>query len=426
MPDAFNDADDTNLHHQAPPEITVNVTKHEETGLLVCAEGHEPMVVLPHQISQHMLTRHSRYSDEKPGSCEIRAKVLQVLNTGTVNKVPPTIQTELPAIPVTTAYYCHHCDKVTAKKGHATTERCTSVQVKCQIYAQDQYVVIGLIPQKPQVEGIKDVSDSDIEVEMLKIEKHQETGLFVCAEGHEPMVVFPHQFQTHIKRNHLGERGWSARLQAEISKIYSTCSVTEVLPSIRTPFPLIPLVQGKYCFGCRRVYETFFYHTGEGKCGDNSQVPVIFQVLQDLKVAVVVGSVPKDPNDNRDDGNLIDKPTPAISGSSTKLLDNCPPLICRAPECGEWILCDVCRQRFHRPCVGVDPQLVAELVAYHCSRCEVDHGPLVSDRKSKRSKPNIDYQALNRGDTFVVDEPHPHVSQVMAFENQMDAAMTWF
>ncbi|CAN3375995.1 hypothetical protein DIURU_003229 [Diutina rugosa] len=391
MPDVFKDADDTNLQHQAPPEITVNVTKHEETGLLVCAEGHEPMVVLPHQVTSHMLTRHS---DEKPGSTDVRAKILQALSTGTVNKVPPTIQTEFPAIPVTTAYYCHHCDKVTAKKEHATTDRCTSVQVECQIYAQDQYVVIGQLPQKPQVEEAKYSSDNDIEMEMLKIEKHQETGLFVCAEGHEPMVVFPHQFQAHIKLNHLGERGWSARLQAEISKTYSTCSVTEVLSSIQTPFPLIPLVQGKYCFGCCRVYERFFYHTGEDKCGDNSQVPLIFQILHDGKV-VVIGSVPKDPNNNRDDGNLIDEPTPAISGSATKMLDNCPPSICRAPECGEWIMCDVCGQRFHGPCVGIDPQPVAELVAYHCSRCEADHGPSACARKSKRSKPNIDNLALN-------------------------------
>lgn len=105
--------------------------------------------------------------------------------------------------------------------------------------------------------------------------------------------------------------------------------------------------------------------------------------------------------------------------------DACPPLICRAPECGEWILCDVCGQWFHQPCVGVNPQMVAEIVAYHCLKCETKHGPLVTARKSKRSKSKIDYQALDRGETFAVPKLwHPHISRLLAFQNQDDVTVT--
>ena len=55
-------------------EPKVNVMKHAETGLLVCAEGHEPMVVLRQQIEYHLKSKHK-------GNCsqEIRDKLRKEL-----------------------------------------------------------------------------------------------------------------------------------------------------------------------------------------------------------------------------------------------------------------------------------------------------------------------------------------------------------
>lgn len=297
--------EDANPSQLALTDVTVNITKHDETGLLVCAEGHKPMVVLPHEISQHMLSLHS------DSNTAIRAKVLQVLNTGTVTKVPPNIQTKFPAIPVVTAYYCLHCKKVTTLKGHATTDKCFIVQVKCQIYAQKRGVVIGQLPQT------HDVHDS-VAVD-LKIKKHKETGLLVCAENHKPTVVLPDRVHSHIKHNHTGERSWSAKLQAEITKLLSTCTVSAVPSSIRTPLPLIPVVQGKYCLGCYRVFEKDFTHNGEDKCGDNNQVAVVCQFYQRGK-AVIIGSTPNDRNGNSDD--IADNTVPTRGSIPNESNDN--------------------------------------------------------------------------------------------------------
>lgn len=367
--------EDTNPQQLALTDITVNITKHGETGLLVCAEGHKPMVVLPHQISQHMLTRHS------DNNTAIRAKVLQVLNTGTVTKVPPNIQTKFPAIPVVTAYYCLHCKKVTTQKGHATTDRCIIVQVKCQIYAQKRGVVIGQLPQTHDVNG----DTSSVAVE-LKIKKHQETGLLVCAENHKPTVVLPHRVHSHIKHNHTGERSWSAKLQAEITKLLSTCTVSAVPSSIQTPLPLIPVVQGKYCLGCCRVFEKDFTHNGEDRCGDNNQVPVVCQFYQRGK-AVIIGSTPNDPDGNSDDiaentvptgGSILNKPNDnmddAMVNSASTIIshdrdedeENAPQLdIFTHPETG---LC-VCAHG-HKPVVVLPSYVRKHLLRRHIGASE--------------------------------------------------------
>lgn len=100
--------------------------------------------------------------------------------------------------------------------------------------------------------------------------------------------------------------------------------------------------------------------------------------------------------------------------------DECPPAKCRAPDSGDWILCDVCQQWFHQPCVGINPDTVADIVAYHCDSCQQRHGPLVTARKSKRARSKIDYQALDRGETYAVPKLwHPHIAPLMAFVNQV-------
>lgn len=86
-----------------------------------------------------------------------------------------------------------------------------------------------------------------------------------------------------------------------------------------------------------------------------------------------------------------------------------------------WIQCDKCSQWFHNVCLKIRLSEVQDIISYHCENCTKKHGPSTCRRKSKRSKPEIDYIALNEGDAFAVDKStHPHVSSFLKFESEVD------
>jgi len=81
-----------------------------------------------------------------------------------------------------------------------------------------------------------------------------------------------------------------------------------------------------------------------------------------------------------------------------------------------WIQCDICLQWFHSKCLDITLLEVANLHSYHCQDCSKKHGGSIFKRKSKRTKTQIDYVALNEGEAFAVDKlSHQHVSSFMKF-----------
>lgn len=81
-----------------------------------------------------------------------------------------------------------------------------------------------------------------------------------------------------------------------------------------------------------------------------------------------------------------------------------------------WVQCDVCHQWFHSKCLHLSLVEIENLHSYHCVDCAKKHGPSVNKRKSKRTKTQIDYVALNDGEVFAVDKlSHPHVSSFLSF-----------
>lgn len=101
-------------------------------------------------------------------------------------------------------------------------------------------------------------------------------------------------------------------------------------------------------------------------------------------------------------------------------LNNCG--VCKSPdETGKvWLECDGCGQWFHSICLKISVGQINEMLYYHCRKCEPQLGPSVLKRRLKRAKVNIDYTALNEGDSFAIDKSiHPHVYKFHDFANEV-------
>ncbi|CAN3373822.1 hypothetical protein DIURU_004338 [Diutina rugosa] len=299
MPDVPSDLADGDVDHIDDGEANgndgpdVDVQKHSETGLFVCAHGHAPVVVLPSQVLVHLTNNHTtRHNCSK----EERAQISKILNTCTVTEIPANIQTEFPAIPIVIADYCLNCKMVfKTKTSHVKNDECVLVRVRCQFYAKGLGVVIGPLPQTPDDNEVIDSDESDVEEE-LKIEKHQETGLLVCAEGHKPRVVLPSQAKYHVRYDHSIKRGWSKGLQEKMIELLSACLVNVVPSNVQTPLPFIPVVQSEYCFNCCRVLKYSSDHDEENECLGSKRVLVNCQFYLQNK-ALIIGPTPEEPND---------------------------------------------------------------------------------------------------------------------------------
>ncbi|ODV78174.1 Clavaminate synthase-like protein [Suhomyces tanzawaensis NRRL Y-17324] len=103
-------------------------------------------------------------------------------------------------------------------------------------------------------------------------------------------------------------------------------------------------------------------------------------------------------------------------------IDVCPVCVDRPLEQSHtvtsvaWIQCEACNQWYHSVCVQLGLLEMNNLHSYHCAKCTKTHGPSTFRRKSKRSKIQIDYVALNDGEVFAVDKlSHPHVTSLLEF-----------
>ncbi|CAH6721968.1 jmjC domain-containing histone demethylation protein 1 [[Candida] jaroonii] len=87
----------------------------------------------------------------------------------------------------------------------------------------------------------------------------------------------------------------------------------------------------------------------------------------------------------------------------------------------DWIQCDICGKWFHVKCLNMKSSDVNEILSYHCKKCEHSKGASILKRRSKRAKVNIDYVALNDGDSFAIDKSiHPHVHKFHDFPVHVD------
>lgn len=81
-----------------------------------------------------------------------------------------------------------------------------------------------------------------------------------------------------------------------------------------------------------------------------------------------------------------------------------------------WTQCAKCNQWFHNICIGMTQEIENNTHSYHCLKCSRKHGKSIMKRKSKRAKNQIDYVALNSGDSFAIDKTmHPHVPRFINF-----------
>lgn len=137
------------------PELTqieagMNIMKHTETGLCICAHDHDPMVVLPYQINNHI---NSQHSSKQGGFRELRSKIRDILQRCAVNEIPANIQTRLPAIRISRGEYCFWCREVNGDRSHDDSTACKNnwrVQVDCQICFSKKGVVVGPLPEIPR------------------------------------------------------------------------------------------------------------------------------------------------------------------------------------------------------------------------------------------------------------------------------------
>lgn len=130
----------TNIMDQENIALFVCIKRHQETGLLICADGHKPMVVLSGDVGPHLKQYHADDDYKVVGSL---GKHLQ---RSTNREVPKSIQTKLPCFEVVTGEYCTACTRV-----YRTIEDhdCTyghRQAVYCQFYLPDQAVVLGPLP----------------------------------------------------------------------------------------------------------------------------------------------------------------------------------------------------------------------------------------------------------------------------------------
>ena len=97
--------------------------------------------------------------------------------------------------------------------------------------------------------------------------------------------------------------------------------------------------------------------------------------------------------------------------------DDC--LICKGQtDATDWIQCSACNQWYHLKCIKLAKVDADNFLVFHCSNCVLKHGPLQSKRRLRRTTTQIDYAALNEGNTFAVDKlTHPHVASFKSFTN---------
>lgn len=91
------------------------------------------------------------------------------------------------------------------------------------------------------------------------------------------------------------------------------------------------------------------------------------------------------------------------------------------------VQCECCHDWSHPRCAGISLTELLNLLSYHCETCSKKNGPSEYKRRLKRARANIDYVALNEGETFAVDKSvHPHVPKFLQFRpnaNELNTKM---
>lgn len=259
----------------------LRVRLHEESGLVVCADGHEPQVVLPDHVDDHLML----YHDDPECTASHCQRLREAYSRGTATNIPPNILTPLPLIPITEGIFCYNCYiPIANRRTHVCnqpSENSLQLLVPCQECYSQKLVVLGPLPEKPLM--------------YVNVHIHEETGLAVCAEGHKPEVVLPRKLEDHLKHHYmvlLCSEAIRDRLREELSKGTAT-----VVPQfVHTQLPEIPInKKAVYCYECGRVYRNFWQHNYSQKCGDYQQVQVVAQLCRKNEWAIV-GTLPRDPN----------------------------------------------------------------------------------------------------------------------------------
>ncbi|KAK9476774.1 hypothetical protein V1514DRAFT_310760 [Lipomyces japonicus] len=74
----------------------------------------------------------------------------------------------------------------------------------------------------------------------------------------------------------------------------------------------------------------------------------------------------------------------------------------------DWIECNVCDKWFHYSCVNLSTKEAKNIDLFHCPDCAKSHGPSTVLRKSKRKHAQVDYVALNEGESVTTTDLHPY------------------
>ncbi|CAN3375067.1 hypothetical protein DIURU_005628 [Diutina rugosa] len=123
-----------------------------------------------------------------------------------------------------------------------------------------------------------------------RVAKHDESGLLVCAEGHDPKVVLPRQLESHLRVDHRGKSRYCRETRQIVRDEFMQGSVPNIPPNIYFALPFNPVINARYCFNCRTVVSGNHEYT-KTECGDSLLVPVKAQKCF-RGTWVVVGPLP--------------------------------------------------------------------------------------------------------------------------------------
>lgn len=268
----------------------VRVLLHEESGLVVCADGHEPQVVLPDHVDDHLML----YHDDPKWTASYCRRLRQAYSRGTATNIPPNILTPLPLIPISEGIFCYTCYIPITNRGthvcNQPSETSLQLLVPCQECYSQKLVVLGPLPEKPLM--------------YVNVHIHEETGLAVCAEGHKPEVVLRRKLEDHLLHHYMMMQ-CSEAIRDRLREELSIGTATLVPEFVHTQLPEIPINKtATYCYECHRVYRSVWQHNSSQKCGVHQQVQVLAQLCCQGEW-VIVGTLPRDPHAEDNSYNVI-------------------------------------------------------------------------------------------------------------------------
>lgn len=132
----------------------------------------------------------------------------------------------------------------------------------------------------------------DLEVEPgIDVRMHNETGLYVCAIDHVPMVILKKQILNHVNRFHSNARGGTRDLRKKLKDVLLRCQTVTVPANIHTKLPAIPVTRASYCVGCGTPFLRKRDHVPSRRCLFHPVITLFCQFYFQNR-GVVIGNLP--------------------------------------------------------------------------------------------------------------------------------------